>query len=228
VAHQLRSPLTAITLAAANIKRKTRDTTLNKYLSSIDRKVNESGRIIDHLVFSSRLQPPRMQRFGVFALIEKELETLRRQSTKRISIEQTLDSVKNTLIDADKGQVREVFRNIVHNAYDAVMDGDGKIGVKVTVDDEHVTITVSDNGPGTDTETLARAFDPFFTTKARGTGLGLSICRHIMRNHGGNIEIESELAKGTTVRLVLPKSGRKEPYTDSNETNANKDRQTIR
>ncbi|MHC5054012.1 MAG: sensor histidine kinase, partial [Planctomycetota bacterium] len=67
-----------------------------------------------------------------------------------------------------------------------------------------VEISISDTGMGMDRAALARAFEPFFTTRERGTGLGLAICRKIIQQHGGNIQAESQLGAGTTMRVTLP------------------------
>lgn len=113
------------------------------------------------------------------------------------------------LVVCDPNHIFEVLHNIVRNAIEAFKDG-GQIIIKA---EELITsgliISISDNGPGIHTENLKAVFDPFFTTKAsRGNnfGLGLSYCYNVMLKTGGSLEINSEVNKGTTVKVIFPKS----------------------
>jgi signal transduction histidine kinase len=103
-------------------------------------------------------------------------------------------------------QIKEVLSNLLHNACDAI--GGKSTGVIVIAGRQKegfVEISIKDNGQGIPKEVLARLFDPFFSTKARGTGLGLSVCKQIIHYHGGQIAIESEVGRGATVTISLPK-----------------------
>jgi len=110
------------------------------------------------------------------------------------------------------GQINQVVLNIVVNAAHAIADvvkdsgGRGKITVKTCVVDNHVVISISDTGGGIPPQIHAKIFDPFFTTKevGRGTGQGLSIARGVAKAHGGTLDFETEIGKGTTFFLRLP------------------------
>jgi len=109
-------------------------------------------------------------------------------------------------IRSDKGQIQQVFLNIVKNAIDAVEAG-GAIDISTTVKAEQaVVVSIKDNGPGIPEDVIKQIFEPFFTTKAKGkgTGLGLSITYGITRNLGGNIFVKSEVGKGTTFIVEMP------------------------
>jgi signal transduction histidine kinase len=108
-------------------------------------------------------------------------------------------------IAADPGQLEQVLVNLLLNACDACSAG-GHVRARAGGDDGGVEIAVSDDGCGIAPEHLPSVLDPFFTTKKRGqgTGLGLTIAADIVKNHGGTLEIESELGGGTTVRVRLP------------------------
>ena len=108
------------------------------------------------------------------------------------------------LVEADPLQMKEVFSNILNNAYDALSEREGKILVTARIDNALITLEVKDDGPGILAEDRARLFEPFFTTKSKGTGLGLPVCRQIVNLHGGSINIESEHGRGTTVTVRLP------------------------
>ncbi|TAN81079.1 MAG: HAMP domain-containing sensor histidine kinase [Gallionella sp.] len=104
-------------------------------------------------------------------------------------------------------QLTQVLMNLLINAADAlepVEDRPREITIRSEVSDGKVRLTVSDNGCGMDTGTLDRAFEAFFTTKSRGTGLGLSICYSFITEHGGTIEIDSAIGRGTRVQVILP------------------------
>lgn len=107
-------------------------------------------------------------------------------------------------------QINQVLLNLLMNAAQAIKEPPGKIIVRTKdMGQGFVAIEIQDNGKGMDEKTKSRIFDPFFTTKAvgEGTGLGLSISYRIIKDHGGRIEVDSEIGKGTTFRLILPVDG---------------------
>lgn len=105
-------------------------------------------------------------------------------------------------------QISQVLMNLLINAVQAIEDK-GRIVLKTEHQKDHIVITVTDNGKGISKENLSKIFDPFFTTKpvGTGTGLGLSISYGIVKKHGGSIEVQSELGKGTVFRLLFPVKG---------------------
>jgi len=113
-------------------------------------------------------------------------------------------------IFADRQQLRQVLLNLFTNAGDAMPKG-GRLTLRVRPGTlpggrSGVLIEVEDTGAGIPKDVLPRVFDPFFTTKeeGKGTGLGLAICRRIVEQHRGTLEIESQVGKGTTVRMLFP------------------------
>jgi two-component system NtrC family sensor kinase len=108
-------------------------------------------------------------------------------------------------IESDRGQLQQVFLNIINNAIAAVDDG-GRIDVSASASDNNsVSVSIADNGSGISEENLKHVFEPFFSTKGEfGTGLGLSITRDIVEKLGGEIGVQSELGKGTRFLVTLP------------------------
>src|SRR5205823_12651748 len=116
---------------------------------------------------------------------------------------------------ANETEVREALTNLLLNAVDALPHG-GEILVRTRVNSwnfggknsgalDHAILEVADNGIGMDEKTRTHCLDPFYSTKGkRGTGLGLAMVYGVMERHEGNIEIESQLGKGTTMRLIFP------------------------
>lgn len=107
----------------------------------------------------------------------------------------------------DRDQINQVITNLLNNAYDA-LNGQGRIDIRLTADPEWAHLRVTDNGAGIPPEARAHLFEPFFTTKpeGKGTGLGLAICIGIVESHGGSIDVESEVGKGSTFSVHLPRS----------------------
>ncbi|MCA9677298.1 MAG: PAS domain-containing protein [Myxococcales bacterium] len=122
-------------------------------------------------------------------------------------------------VEADEGQLGQVFNNLVINANQAMPEGGNILieGANLTLSAEqakviacepgrYVRISVEDRGEGIDVDHLAKIFDPFFSTKTTGSGLGLTTCYSIVRRHGGQIDVRSELGRGSTFRVYLPAS----------------------
>ena len=110
------------------------------------------------------------------------------------------------LVSGDPLECQQAFLNVLMNAVDACVMGEGLVTVYHRLNEGSLSVHVADNGCGMDPEELARCMDPFFTTKdvGEGTGLGLSVAHNIVTNHGGKIELASERGKGTTVTLTFP------------------------
>ena len=140
--------------------------------------------------------------------LEKEIDTtlniLHNKLKNRITVHKDYpeDMPK---IDAFGGQLNQVFMNILDNATYAIKDK-GNIKIIMRYDEKYVTIIFEDDGCGMSRETKEKIFDPFYTTKpvGEGTGLGMSISYKVIKNHGGEIKVESEENKGTTFTIKLP------------------------
>ena len=108
-------------------------------------------------------------------------------------------------IHCTPSQINQIFLNLLTNASDAIEDN-GEIVIRTVADEHRVRINISDTGVGIPEDQMAKIRDPFFTTKevGKGTGLGLSIVDQIVSSHGGDLRIESEPGRGTTVTIILP------------------------
>src|SRR3982075_3599296 len=99
--------------------------------------------------------------------------------------------------------MKQAFYNIIKNSFEA-MKRRGILRIRTDRDDTHVLVSFIDTGGGISAENLSRVFEPYFTTKSAGTGLGLLIVRRIVREHGGELSIESSEGKGLTLTIRLP------------------------
>jgi len=112
------------------------------------------------------------------------------------------------LAPVDATQMEEVLVNLIKNAMQA-MTKEGTLTLQTGEGSEGVWLSVADSGGGIPQEQINRIFEPFFTTKKKGSGLGLMIVQRIIRAHGGRIELESHVGRGTTFRIWLPLHERK-------------------
>jgi two-component system NtrC family sensor kinase len=136
----------------------------------------------------------------VLGFLEKEAEY--RDVTVKFRVDPDLQTIRS-----DRGQLQQVFLNILNNAFAAVSEG-GEIAIEIRGEGaDRVAVTVGDNGIGIPKEHLVRIFEPFFTTKEGiGTGLGLSITYGIVKKLGGEIRVDSTMGEGTRFTVVLPLS----------------------
>ena len=155
--------------------------------------------------------------------IEKEIDTcltiLYNKYKNRITIHKEFPENMPT-VEAYGGQLNQVFMNILDNAIGAI-ERNGDIWIRALFTNNNVRIEIEDNGSGMDEETKQKVFNPFFTTKpvGQGTGLGMSITYKVIKNHNGNIEIESKQGIGTKFIITLPLSINREllKNNDKNE-----------
>jgi signal transduction histidine kinase len=116
----------------------------------------------------------------------------------------------------DGSKIRQVLLNLIQNAAEAMEDG-GAVTVRASGFPEGggIVLAVQDDGPGIPPEQLKRVFEPFFSTKFSGTGLGLAIARSLVEQHGGTLQVDSEVGKGTNFYLILPGEEGEEPAPTS-------------
>ncbi len=205
VAHELRNPLGVIQMAAYNLKNETNAMGENRHLMNIEKKVWEGNQIIDNLLSYSRIKIPHYDQVHLLNLLDEcVLTSQNRFQEKNITVEKKYGGFKEGFIEADAHQIREVFANILNNAFQAFVKPGGKIVLSVERQGNAVRVAVQDSGVGIARDDLKHVFEPFFTRKSKGTGLGLSICSELVTLHQGTIEITSQQDVGTTVWVVLP------------------------
>lgn len=136
--------------------------------------------------------------------MESTINLLHHEISEGISVH--LDIPQTLAINANSGQINQLWMNILSNAVQAV-EGKGNIWISGKEDTANVTVIIRDDGKGISRDAMNHIFDPFYTTKpeGKGTGLGLAICQQIVHRWGGDITITSKEKKGTTVSVVLPK-----------------------
>ena len=122
-------------------------------------------------------------------------------------------------IPLDAAKMRQVLLNLIQNAADAMGEKGGHVTIRAgaLARRREVVLAVDDDGPGIGPDDLKHLFEPFFTTKFTGTGLGLTISKSLIEQHGGRIEVDSEVGRGTTFFVFLPESGPPKPAPAAGE-----------
>lgn len=207
VAHELNNPLATVLLYADILRR---ETNLDpQHQADLDTIINETLRckqIVSALLNFARQTQVNAQPTSLNDLI-LELIEIEKRHPRYENITFELDLQEDLpLVELDAAQLREVFLNLIHNAADAMPNG-GRITIRTMARPSGmVTFEVQDEGKGIPPEHLSKLFTPFFTTKpvGKGTGLGLAIIYGIVKMHRGQINVKSEVGKGTTFTISLP------------------------
>jgi signal transduction histidine kinase len=207
LAHKLRNRLGVIQTAIYNIKQKAANPEIGPSIAKIERKIFESSQIIAGVVAFARIETPSYQATNIYDILEECLENARAFFSERdVTVSKKYQWIDGSRIDVDPQQMKEVFTNLLRNAYEAVAERKGEIEVYASLEGAsgEMAVRIQDNGTGISADNLAKIGEPFFSTKSEGAGLGLTSCYKIVGLHGGRIEIESELERGTTVTVRLP------------------------
>ncbi|MBN2059026.1 MAG: two-component sensor histidine kinase [Deltaproteobacteria bacterium] len=213
VAHEINNPLAIINEKAGLIKdlfmikkEYETDDKLIVLVDSILNSVQRTGRITKRLLTFARNLQASIEPIDLKTAIQEVLGFVSKEAELR-GIDVVLQVDEDIpVFESDRGKLQQIFLNIINNALAAVEDG-GHLEIRAKKDDKrNVNVTFSDDGCGIGKEDLNRIFEPFFSTKTGqgGTGLGLSITYNLIQEIGGNIDVSSELNKGTTFNITIP------------------------
>ncbi len=212
VAHEINNPLSIITQKGGLLKdlltlseEAPSAEKLTPLVNSILKSAERCGRITHRLLGFAKHMEVQWETIDLDALLREVLEFLEKEAIYRDIRVEFSHADEPPPIVSDRGQLQQVFLNIINNAFAAVEDG-GRIGIEIEhVGDDAVAVTIADNGVGIPEDHLGQIFDPFFTTKkGAGTGLGLSITYGIVQKLGGQITVESKVGEGTRFTVTLP------------------------
>lgn len=214
VAHELGNPLNSLTIHLQLLERKLKKLKASKEIDSMAESVrvcrDEVTRldgIIANFLEAIRPRPPDLAETDLTGVLAEVLRFQHRELADRgIAVEAETDQIP--LVLADRNQIKQVFFNLTKNAMEAMRPG-GKLKIKSRADDDSVHLLFADTGTGIKQEDLVRMFQPYHTTKAGGHGLGLMIAQRIMREHGGQLGLESKEGVGTVVTLQFPRKDRR-------------------
>ncbi len=220
MAHEIKNPLVSIKTFAQLLPERYQDSDFRETFSNlIGHEIDRIDSLVNQLLRFARPTKPHLQPMHIHEILEKSLLLVgHRLYQKDIKLTRSWEANVDT-IRADGDQLEQVFLNFFINAMDAMKNGgELNISTQIRTDEQWISpltqsngeayeiirITIRDNGEGISSEDLPHVFDPFFTTKDYGTGLGLSVVHGIIQEHGGQIEVESEVKKGTAFHILLP------------------------
>ena len=211
VAHEIGNPLNSIHIHLQLLDREIKKLSEEKVKKELIELVNVSRKEVSRLdeiirQFLKALRPsmPERKPHRLKNLMNETLDLIKYEiEDRRILVEKSYAGETPPIL-VDEVQVKQVFFNIIKNAMQA-MEDEGILKIDTGVSERFVLISIEDNGSGIDPEKLGAIYEPFHTTKDEGTGLGMMIVQRIMRDHGGEISINSEPGKGTKITLRFPR-----------------------
>jgi signal transduction histidine kinase len=212
LAHEIRNPLVSIKTFTQLLPERMEDEEFRNYFLKVaSGEIDRLTTLINELLGFARPSEPNLRGEDVNAIIEKIGFLIVTEARKK-NITISKNFMPNLpAVNVDSEQIKQVLLNILLNAVQAI-PGDGNIWIETRVvqipreeiSERFVQIEVRDTGIGIPKENLERVFDPFFSTRVDGSGLGLAISYQIVHEHGGFIDLESEVGKGTSFRVNLP------------------------
>lgn len=215
VAHELGNPLNSLTIHLQLIERKLKKLKASREVETLGDSIrvcrDEVARldgIISNFLEAIRPRSPDLSETSLPEVLDDVLRFQHRELADRgITVEAETPAGLPSIM-ADRNQLKQVFFNILKNAIEAMQPG-GRLRIRTRADDDQVYLLFGDTGSGIRQEDLVRLFQPYHTTKPGGHGLGLMIVQRIMREHGGQVGLESKEGVGTVVTLQFPRKDRR-------------------
>jgi len=222
VAHEIGNPLNALHIHLQLMERELKKiksatqkhlsgaeiSRLEQFLEVSKGEITRLDYIVTQFLGAIRPTPLQLKMASLNDVVEKTLELLQPEIENRGVEVKTRLTRHLTVTPIDPTQMQQVLVNLIKNAMQAMTTG-GTLMLQTGESGDGIWVSVSDTGGGIPQEQINRIFEPFYTTKKKGTGLGLMIVQRIVRLHGGKIELESRVGRGTTFRIWLPLHERK-------------------
>ena len=209
IAHEIRNPITA---AKSLVQQMGEDPVSGQNIEFASVALGELDRVersISHLLRYARDEELRVSELQLVDILDSALESFRDRINRRaVTIQREVDTAGAMRGDDEK--LRRAITNLIGNALDVLEEFDVlepriEIGLGENLAGSEIWLSVRDNGPGIEDDTLNNIFDPFYTTKSEGTGLGLALTKKTAELHGGRIETDTFPGGGTQFTLVFPK-----------------------
>jgi len=209
VAHELGNPLNSLNIhlqlmerQSRKLKGKERDE-LQQSIEICRGEINRLDSIVTQFLRAIRPSRPQLQPENVNVIVEEAVRFFSAEIEARDIVVETELRSDLPLLQLDRDQMKQAFYNVIKNSFEA-MRRRGILRIRTDMDESHVRVSFIDTGGGMSAETLSHVFEPYYTTKESGTGLGLLIVRRIVREHGGELAIESTEGKGLALTIRLP------------------------
>ena len=203
LAHEIKNPLASIKTFTEYLETKYDDPEFRaKFRKIIGGEVERMNLIVHQLLEFAKPVPPKLEPLAVTDIMDETLTFLGNDLMQRhVEVERRYTATAKIL--GDRQQLKQVFLNLFLNSLQAT-NSHGRLELQTVTRGSELVITLKDDGAGIAPQDLPRIFEPFFSTKEHGTGLGLAVVHGIIKEHGGRIEVKSQLGQGTTMMLFLP------------------------
>ncbi len=223
VAHEIGNPLNSLSLHLQLMERKLRKLpkgdrdVFDGHLATAKTEIGRLDTILKQFLQAIRPSTPERTKVDLHEVLRATMVSLEPELESR-GVRVSVELTKNLpVLELDGAQMQQAFYNLLRNAYQALGAEEGEIVLRTRCTDFEVVVSVTDNGSGISPEVLGTIFEPFQTTKkSTGTGLGLLIVRRIVREHGGEIEVESKEGQGTTITLFFPRTDKQVRLLEGN------------
>ncbi|MHB8170669.1 MAG: ATP-binding protein [Thermincolia bacterium] len=205
MAHEIRNPLTTVKGFLQLMQSKSDNKANDEYIKIITAELKQVNHIITEFLLFSQPQAPKFKETNLFEILEEAFALISSQAAmQEVQLSEKISSAL-PLINIDREQIKQVLINLARNALEAMPNG-GTLTISVCHEGGDVIIQVADTGRGIFNEDMERIFEPFFTTREDlgGTGLGLTVAHRIVETHGGHIQVESIVGKGSVFSVILP------------------------
>jgi two-component system, sporulation sensor kinase E len=209
VAHEIGNPLNSLHIHLQLMERKVRKLDgrvkeeLQEAIAISRAEITRLDSIVTQFLQAIRPSKPVLHPENVNAIVDEALRFFAPEIEDRDIVVEAELRPDLPLLELDRDQMKQVFYNVIKNSFEA-MKRRAILRIRTDLDATHVNISFTDTGGGMSAESLSRVFEPYFTTKSSGSGLGLLIVRRIVREHGGEMAIESNEGKGLTLTIRLP------------------------
>ncbi len=211
VAHEIRNPLNAISMAAQRLKRdftpldNAKADEFQNLSSVIKDEIKRLDGIIEEFLSFSKSRRLALSDFSLTEVLQKIVNLIREEASARSITIETKWWLSPAIIPMDINKLQQAFLNLIKNAMESIPAA-GNIIITVDKDGKnYIVVSISDTGCGMTDEEIERIFSPEYTTKEKGVGLGVPLASEIIRGHGGDIRVISRKGKGTTFEVILPR-----------------------
>jgi len=228
VAHELGNPLNSLNIHLQLMERQARKLKgkegeeLQQSIEICRGEINRLDSIVTQFLRAIRPSRPQVQPENINAIVEEAVRFFSGEIEARDIVVETELRSDLPLLQLDRNQMKQAFYNVIKNSFEA-MRRRGILRIQTDMDESHVRVSFIDTGGGMSAETLSHVFEPYYTTKGSGTGLGLLIVRRIVREHGGELAIESTEGKGLALTIRLPLKEQRVRMLEAGDRNTNND-----
>jgi two-component system nitrogen regulation sensor histidine kinase NtrY len=210
IAHEIKNPLTPITLSAERLRKKFGPSiasddreSYDKYIDTIARHTRDIGRMVEEFVAYARLPSSVFRMENLVGIVRKSVFSAQTTGSDITYIQEY--SAEEITMLCDEAQLGQALLNLLKNAAEALEGREQKrITVRLSADDAHATLIIEDNGAGFPADKIATLTEPYVTTRAKGTGLGLAIVKRSVEEHKGTLGLSNPEAGGARVTIVFP------------------------